>query len=159
MEENSTTTSSENSETQKGNNGLIIGIVVLLIVGAGAYFVFGAGKKSNQPSSAGTAQVATTSPETSQDPNVKTFTVEGSSFAYNPATITVNKGDSVKITFKDIDSKHNLIIDGYNVSTDIIGTGKTDTIEFIADKTGTFKYYCSLPGHEAQGMTGKLIVQ
>lgn len=144
MEENNTTISPENSELPKGNKGLIIGIVILLIVGAGAYFIFGAKKQSNQ------APVINST--------VKTFTVDGSSYAYNPSTITVNKGDAVKIIFKDTDSRHDLVIDGYNLRTDVIGPGKTDTIEFVADKVGTFEYYCSLPGHKAQGMTGKLVV-
>ena len=159
MEENNTTTTSENSEPPKGNNGLVIGIVVLLIVGAGAYFIFGTKKQSNQEQSTNSTPISTISPEISQNPGLKTFTVDGSNFAFIPSSITVNKGDSVKITFKDTDGRHNLILNGYNLSTDIIGPGKTDTIEFTADKTGTFEYYCSVANHKDLGMTGTLIVQ
>lgn len=90
---------------------------------------------------------------------LKEFTVDGSSFEFDPKTITVKKGDTVKITFKDIDGRHNLVIDGYDLSTDIIGKGKEDTIQFVADKAGSFEYYCSVANHEELGMTGTLVVE
>jgi len=90
---------------------------------------------------------------------VKEFTINGSSFKYDPSTISVNKGDEVRITFKNIDGNHNLIIDGYEVSSKILSSGREDTFEFIADKLGNFQFYCSLPGHKTQGMVGTLIVK
>lgn len=89
---------------------------------------------------------------------VKTFIVMGTSFAFNPSTMTVDKGDTVKLIFKDDDGSHNLIIDGYNVSTKILNQGQEQEVTFVADKKGLFKMYCSLPGHEDNGMVGKLIV-
>ncbi len=32
------------------------------------------------------------------------------------------------------------------------------TLEFAADKAGSFPFVCSVPGHEEAGMTGMLIV-
>lgn len=90
---------------------------------------------------------------------VKEFTVDGTNYAFNPVTITVNKGDMVKITFKDDDGAHNLVVDGYNVATNTIGAGSTDTIQFVADKAGSFEYYCAVANHRDLGMTGTLIVQ
>ena len=89
---------------------------------------------------------------------IKEFTINGSSFKYDPDTITVNKGDIVKIIFKDTDGRHNLLIDSYGITSKVLSSGKEESLEFIADKTGSFKMYCSLPGHEDNGMVGKLIV-
>lgn len=90
---------------------------------------------------------------------VKEFTVDGSSFEFDPKIITVKKGEIIKIIFKDNDGRHNLVIDGYNVSTEIIGKGKEDTIQFVADKAGSFEYYCSVSNHKELGMTGTLVVE
>jgi len=37
--------------------------------------------------------------------------------------------------------------------------GTPTSVTFVADKTGTFEYYCSVGNHRAQGMVGKLIVE
>ena len=41
-------------------------------------------------------------------------------------------------------SKHNLNIDEFNVHTQDLSYFQTDSILFLADKTGTFDYYCSI---------------
>lgn len=88
---------------------------------------------------------------------LKEFTVEGSEFKYNPGSITVNKGDKVKINFKNTGStSHNFVIKELGVSTKLIRAGSTDLVEFIADKSGTFTFYCSVPGHRSKGMEGKI---
>ena len=48
----------------------------------------------------------------------------------------INQPDSI--------SKHNLNIDEFNVHTKELGYFQTDSVTFLADKTGTFDYYCSL---------------
>ena len=40
-----------------------------------------------------------------------------------------------------------------------INGGETDSIEFVADKVGTFEYYCSVGQHRSMGMVGKLTVE
>lgn len=40
-------------------------------------------------------------------------------------------------------SKHNLNIDEFNVHTKDLGYFQTDSVTFLANKTGTFDYYCS----------------
>jgi plastocyanin len=90
---------------------------------------------------------------------VKSFTVTGQNFSFSPATMTVNKGDKVRITFKNGQGTHNLVIDEYNVNTGVIAGGAEKTVEFTADKTGSFEYYCSVGNHRAMGMKGTLIVK
>ncbi len=36
--------------------------------------------------------------------------------------------------------------------------GEDIAIEFVADKEGIFTFTCGIPGHEENGMKGKLIV-
>ena len=41
----------------------------------------------------------------------------------------------------------------------IITQGKEAVVQFLADKTGTFQYYCSVGKHRSMGMWGTIIVQ
>jgi nitrosocyanin len=94
-----------------------------------------------------------------QDGAVKEFTVEGKNFSFTPSTMTVNKGDTVKITFKNSGGMHDFKIDEFNVATKQIQSGASETVEFTADKAGTFDYYCSVGNHRAMGMQGTLTVK
>lgn len=162
MEENT-----ENKESQqsvgKGINPLIIvGIVVLCLVLG--YFVYKNRTQSQNiaPSAQNVDEsMESTSTEASEPSSleVKEFTINGSNFSFNPSSITINRGDKVKITFKDDDGTHNLTIDGYNISTKTINSGNSESVQFIADKSGSFEYYCSVDSHRERGMTGTLIVQ
>ncbi len=90
---------------------------------------------------------------------VKEFIVEGGNFVFSLKEIRVNQGDKVKIVFNNTEGFHDLIIDEYNVNTGQIKSEQSRTVEFVADKTGTFEYYCSVGQHRANGMFGKLIVE
>lgn len=95
----------------------------------------------------------------SSETTEKTFNVDGGNFYFAPGEIKVNKGDKVTIVFKNDGGSHNFVLDEFNVESKLIKTGETDTVEFIADKAGTFEYYCSVGQHRNLGMKGKLIVQ
>jgi plastocyanin len=41
-------------------------------------------------------------------------------------------------------SKHNFNIDQFNVHTKDLGYFQTQTVTFVADKEGTFQYYCTI---------------
>jgi hypothetical protein len=41
-------------------------------------------------------------------------------------------------------SKHNFNIDEFNVHTKDLGYFETQTVTFLADKKGTFEYYCTI---------------
>lgn len=90
---------------------------------------------------------------------VKEFTVTGSNFSFDPKEIKVKKGDKVRVTFKNQDGFHDFVIDEFNVKTKQIQGGAEETVEFTADKTGTFEYYCSVGKHRQMGMVGNLIVE
>jgi plastocyanin len=89
----------------------------------------------------------------------KSFTVEAANFGYSVKEIKVKKGDTVKIKFVNKEGFHDWVLDEFNAKTPQIMGGKTADIEFVATKTGTFEYYCSVGQHRAMGMVGKLIVE
>jgi len=76
-------------------------------------------------------------------------------FEYDKKEIHVKKGDKVRITLQSDDGGHGFALPAFNVN--IQGN---KSAEFIANKTGTFEYHCSIvcgTGHSK--MTGKLIVE
>lgn len=90
---------------------------------------------------------------------VKEFTVEGKNFSFSLKEIKVKKGDLVKINFKNTQGFHDLVIDEFKVATKQFQAPGTEVLEFIADKVGSFEYYCSVGSHRAMGMWGTLIVE
>ncbi|MCR4279490.1 MAG: cupredoxin domain-containing protein [Candidatus Zambryskibacteria bacterium] len=86
------------------------------------------------------------------------FTINASNFSFSDSEIEVNKGERVRITLTNTVGTHDLVVEGYDVRTQILQTGESETIEFIADESGTFEYYCSIGNHRAMGMTGTLTV-
>lgn len=90
---------------------------------------------------------------------VKEFTVEGKNFSFSLKEIKVNKGDLVKINFKNTQGFHDFVIDEFKVATKQFQSPGEEKVEFIADKVGSFEYYCSVGSHRAMGMWGTLIVE
>jgi cytochrome c oxidase subunit 2 len=78
---------------------------------------------------------------------------------FYPQTVVVLKGDTVKIVLNNTDEMdHGFAIDAYGISQ-IAKAGQAIAIDFVADKTGVFTFYCTVPcgpGHSE--MTGQLIV-
>jgi nitrosocyanin len=74
----------------------------------------------------------------------------GGANVINPAKLTAHEGNTVqiKITNTANDKPHGFSIDEFGIK-ETIDQGKTTTIEFEADKAGTFKVYCQLhPTHK-----------
>ena len=92
------------------------------------------------------------------------FKIAGKNFAFlmdgkeNPE-LKVKQGDKVRIEFSSESGFHDWVVDEFNAATLQVQTGATTTVEFIADKKGTFEYYCSVGKHRQNGMVGKLIVE
>lgn len=100
----------------------------------------------------------TSDTETTASGTVKEFTVTGSNFKFAPTTMTVKKGDTVSITFVNSGGMHDFVIDEFNARTKVIQGGAQETITFVADKAGSFEYYCSVGEHRQMGMKGTLTV-
>ena len=93
-----------------------------------------------------------------QSGEVKEFKMTAKQFAFEPSTIEVNKGDKVRLIVTSTDVPHGIAIKEYGINQRL-DVGKPVTIEFIADKQGTFTAYCSVfygTGHK--DMKGKIIV-
>ncbi|MCF7871954.1 multicopper oxidase domain-containing protein [Candidatus Woesearchaeota archaeon] len=95
----------------------------------------------------------------------KKFHLNGINYAFvmnneQAPDIMVNEGDLVTIEFESQEGFHDWVVDEFNAATEKVRPedGMT-TITFIADKKGTYEYYCSVGSHRAQGMFGNLIVQ
>ncbi len=69
--------------------------------------------------------------------------VNARTFAFEPATIQVQRGDTVTIHLESLDAEHGLFIDGYDVNIQA-EPGKSAEITFVADKEGKFKFRCSV---------------
>ena len=69
----------------------------------------------------------------------------------------MNKGDRVRIKITEVSGVHNFNIDEFGVYTET-PLNKESVVEFVADKSGSFVYYCSKPGHRANGHWGTLKV-
>jgi len=100
----------------------------------------------------------------SSEPDV-TFQLTGQNFAFyqgevsNP-DLVVQQGDLVRIEFESTEGMHDWVVDEFGASTEVVMTADGMTaVEFVADQTGTFEYYCSVGSHRANGMFGNLIVE
>jgi len=129
-------------------------ILVLILVVLGVIFFTGKGTKLEAPVLTDTETVPTTSVA-----GEKEFTISGQNFSFTPNFITVKKGEKVKITFKNSDGFHDFKIDEFGVATKTIKGGEEELVEFVADKIGSFEYYCSIGTHRAMGMWGTLRIE
>ncbi len=80
-------------------------------------------------------------------------------WAFDPGTITVHKGDTVKLHITSLDVTHGFALPDYGINEQIV-PGQTTDITFVADKSGTFGFRCSVMcGQGHRQMTGTLVVQ
>lgn len=113
--------------------------------------------------------------------NPITIQVNPSNFSYSPSKINLSKNKKVLLTFTNHDSvEHDIVIvkmptlpntDQENSSShgshDSHGDGlhlhasphEEENISFTPTETGTYEFYCSLPGHRENGMVGIIIVE
>lgn len=128
-----------------------------IILVLSVFFIFFIGACAQQQSSVvgGGTQVSQSSASNGE---VKEFKMTAKQFAFEPATIEVNKGDKVRLIVTSTDVPHGIAIPEYGIN-ERLDVGKPVTIEFTADKQGTFTSFCSVfcgSGHGS--MKGKIIV-
>lgn len=73
----------------------------------------------------------------------RTIDVSARQFAFEPATLQVQRGDTVTIHFESLDAVHGLFIDGYDVNIQA-EPGKSADVTFVANQEGKFKVRCSI---------------
>jgi len=91
--------------------------------------------------------------------DVKTIDVTASRFQFEPATISVAQGDSVRLRLHSADRTHAFAIKAFRVKALIPKVGEAVTVEFVADQAGTFDFTCAeYCGTGHGGMKGRLVV-
>ncbi|MEW6405204.1 MAG: cupredoxin domain-containing protein [Chloroflexota bacterium] len=97
-------------------------------------------------------------PVSSPAPQAQTFEIDAGQFAYSPAELRVNPGDTVTIRLVSTDVAHGLYIDGYDISVEA-DPGHTESLTFPADRSGSFRFRCNVTcGAMHPFMIGRLTV-
>jgi cytochrome c oxidase subunit II len=95
----------------------------------------------------------------STTPAVHEIKMTARNYEFDPAVITVKKGEKVRLIITATDRRHGIKIEGYDIDQ-VLAPGDPATIEFTSDKAGTFEFKCSVycgMGHRK--MKGKLVVE
>ena len=122
--------------------GLIF--LVLIIAGCGGGF---------------TGDISLLEPSGNLENGVRVIDATAFRYDFDPNPIVVNKGDRVKIVMTSTDVTHGFLLPDYKINT-LLSPGRPTTIEFVADKQGTFKFLCSvLCGSGHGSMKGTLVVK
>lgn len=142
---------------------LIIGIIIF--IGIGGYFLLRS-DFSQAPYSPSTQTEMEDSNISNKDnesgdeqATIKEFNMRAFKWSFDPAIITVDKGDRVKLHIISEDVTHGFNLQAFGINENL-APGKTTNVEFIANKTGTFTFVCSVfcgAGHS--DMAGQLIVK
>lgn len=105
------------------------------------------------------APAAVAASAAAQSSDVKTFTVVAKRFTFEPATIQVTVGDTVRLVVTSADGVHGVGIRKFKVNTLVPRGGKPVTIDFTASEAGTFPIVCSEAcGDGHADMRGSLVV-
>ena len=92
------------------------------------------------------------------EPQERHITVRARSFAFEPGTLRVNRGDTVVIRLESADVVHGLYVDGYDVRA-VAEPGRPGELRFVADRGGAFPLRCPVScGNLHPFMIGKLVV-
>ena len=90
---------------------------------------------------------------------VRVINMSAKKYQFDPQVITVNQGERVQLIVTALDRDHGIQIKGYGINRRL-KKGVPTTIEFTANKPGTFPFRCSVfcgLGHRR--MKGQLIVK
>lgn len=78
---------------------------------------------------------------------------------YNISTLKAKAGKVTIVMTNPSPLQHDVAIKGNGVKVKGKAVGKGGVSKVTATlKKGTYEFYCTLPGHEAAGMKGKLVV-
>lgn len=93
------------------------------------------------------------------EPDAHEIQVTARKYEFAPSTITAKKGEHVKLTVTAVDHDHGFKLEAFGIDK-LLKKGQATTIEFTADKAGTFPFQCShFCGMGHGKMKGQLVVQ
>jgi FtsP/CotA-like multicopper oxidase with cupredoxin domain len=129
-------------QTPRGR--ILIGLSVALVVAAVSVLV-GATSLFSSP---GPTDGSSGNTNDGGSGNVKGFTVYVTDLGFNNQTgltLTVKKGDHVRITFvhaEDYGDFHPILLNGYSAFANVVPGGEA-VMDFTADTAGTFGFFCT----------------
>lgn len=135
---------------------IIAGTILLIVVIVTSVLLF-RNNTSQQKSDVISAPSPTITPSTSRS---RTFVLYVKNWEFDPNIIRLKQGDRVTLQVKSLDVKHGIAIPDFNRSASL-DPFKFVTIQFTAQKRGTFEYICTLNCGPAgyKGMKGVIIVE
>ena len=74
-------------------------------------------------------------------PREKVISITARRFRYEPATLTLKRGEPVILEFNSIDVVHGFNLPGFGVRTDVL-PGQKQRVRIVPDKVGTFGFHC-----------------
>jgi plastocyanin len=78
---------------------------------------------------------------------------------FGPDTLRVQVGEAITLQLDNKDLyAHSFDIDALDVHAAMPANSR-NTLNFKAHHPGKFSFYCGVPGHEAAGMVGTIIVE
>jgi heme/copper-type cytochrome/quinol oxidase subunit 2 len=94
-----------------------------------------------------------------QAPNRREIALTARNYRFSPNRIEVAQDDLVKLTVQSEDVAYSVTIDEYRVSRRVPAGGST-TLEFRADRAGTFAFYSNLTNDARHAqMRGEMVVR
>lgn len=137
---------------------IIIGLSILLFIIFIATLVFtGLTKQKDSPL---TSDQKTRSTPTPTPPIVRTFVMYVKNWQFEPSVMRFRRGDRITLQLKSLDVKHGFSLPAYNLNA-TLDPFKVVTVQFTANKSGTFEYICTINcgPRGYTGMKGTLIVE
>ncbi|MBP6889060.1 MAG: cupredoxin domain-containing protein [Candidatus Moranbacteria bacterium] len=140
--------------------GKIIGLILIVGIAFAGYFFF----QNEKPTTTKTEKNGMSQEKSSTE--ISESVKEFSTTAYYDETgvwfslkeMRVKAGDTIHIKATNTKGMHDFVIDEFGVKKEL-PLNEEVVIEFTANKTGEFVFYCSKPGHRAKGQWGTLIVE
>ena len=80
------------------------------------------------------------------------------SFKYSPGTFRFNTGNNILFNLTSTDTTHTFTLKALSIDW-TVDPGKPAAYTAVFPKAGTFTVICTVPGHEAGGMTATVLVQ
>ena len=142
------------------NKMVYIGLGALAAIAIAGFVFTKTMNKGSSTSTPITQSGATPTVSASSIVQIEEIIVSGDEYSFSPATITLKKGTTYRLTFKNTGkAPHNYIVPDLGISTATIKGGESVTVEVTPQKTGTFGAYCSVGNHKDLGMEGKIVVE
>jgi len=90
---------------------------------------------------------------------VRKIQMTAKKYMFNPSVITLKRGERVKLVITALDRDHGFKLEAFGIDQKL-KKAEPATVEFTADKAGSFAFQCSkFCGFGHGKMTGKLVVE